>query len=201
MKYKDINDYEQLYLISENDEEANKIMYEKYKPIIYSIAYKHVKRLEKYGVDIEEIVQEGYIGLSNAIKNYKDNLGANFYTFATLCIERSIKSFCKKFETLKQKSLNNKISIDSDDDNHFSIELKEDETTDKNPNAYLDKQYYNDLFIRFKHILSQRASLVFELRYNGFNNKEICSLLDISSSMLEKCVSEIKKKGVNYLNN
>ena len=199
MKYKNVNDYEQLYLISENDEEANRVMYEKYKPIIYSFAYQYYKIVKKYDVDVEELVQEGYIGLSNAINKYKDNTDANFYTFATVCIERSIQSFCRKYKTIKAKKLSNKISIDSDDE-ILNIELREDETTDVNPNAYLEKKNYNDMLINFKHSLSNRASMVFELRYNGFNNKEICSLLDLSYPMIEKCVREIKEKGVNYLN-
>ena len=35
--YKDINDYEQLYLVSENDDIAKERLFNKYKPIIISI--------------------------------------------------------------------------------------------------------------------------------------------------------------------
>ena len=40
MDYKNINDYEQLYLIRENDDEAKDTVFHKYKPIIISIASK-----------------------------------------------------------------------------------------------------------------------------------------------------------------
>lgn len=202
MNYKNINDYEQLYLISEQDDEATSIIYEKYKPIVYSLAYKNLKLISNYGVDIDELVQEGFIGLTKAISSYNNNMSVMFYTFATLCIERQMKTFCKKFYTKKQKALNNKISIDIDADSfsNYFIELKEDENSNKNPMAYLENSYYNELCVNFKHSLSNRNSLIFELRCNGFKNVEICNLLDISMSIVERSIQEIKKKLVIYLN-
>ena len=41
MDYRDINDYEQLYLVAENDDEAEEVIFRKYKPIIYAIADKY----------------------------------------------------------------------------------------------------------------------------------------------------------------
>lgn len=199
MDYRNINDYEQLYLVAEKDDEANKLFYEKYKPIIYSLAYNNLKKIKNLGVDIEELVQEGYIGLSKAIDSYKDNLNANFYTFATVCIDRQIKSYCRKFRTKKNITLSNKISID--DDTLKKIELPESIYSDNNPEFYLNNSNYNDLCIKFKHILTLRASLVFELKSNGFSRKEICKLLEISPSMFERAICEIRKKGINYLNN
>lgn len=197
MNYKNINDYEQLYLVADNDEDANKIIYDKYKPIIYNLAYNNLKVVK--GADIDELVQEGYVGLSKAIQSYKDNLNANFYTFATVCIDRQIKSYCKRFKSKKQLALNNKISIDDDSD--VKIELQESIYTNNNPEFYFENTIYNELCIKFKHNLSPRASYIFELKSNGFNKREICNLLDISSSMFDTSISEIKKKGNYYLNN
>lgn len=199
MNYRNINDYEQLYLIAEKDEAANDLVYEKYKPIIYSLAYKHLKKVKNFGVDIEELIQEGYVGLSNAIDAYKDNLTANFYTFATVCIDRQIKSYCRKYMTKKQIVLSNKISIDDDLDK--KVELRECMYSNNNPEVYLNNSNYNDLCIKFKHSLTSRTSLVFELRSNGFKIKEICNLLELSPSMVEKAICEIRKKGSKYLNN
>lgn len=198
MDYKNINDYEQLYLISEKDDDANELVYEKYKPIIYNIAYKNLKNVNHFGVEVDELVQEGYVGLSKAINAYKDNLNASFYTFAIVCISRQIKSYCKRFYAKKQLALNNKISIDDEEKN---IEIQDSIFKNSNPEFYLDNSNYNDLCIKFKHILTPCASSVFELRSNGFTIKEISNLLGISTSMVEKAVCEIRKKGSNYLNN
>ncbi len=201
MDYKNINDYEQLYLIAEQDEDANTIVYEKYKPIVYSLATKYLRMFSDFGVTLDELVQEGFIGLSKAISAYKDNLETKFYTFSTVCMERQIKSYCRKFTTTKYKNLYNYNRVESTDDpDSYIFELKEEDTSSKNPDVYLENSLYNDLCIRFKNILSTSASLVFELKYNGFKNKEISKLLEMSPSAIDRCVKEIRKKAVNYLN-
>ena len=67
--YADLNDYEIIYMIGENDEIATAMMYQKYTPIIQ----KGARRLEKYakelGIEKEDLEQEGYAALSSSIKN------------------------------------------------------------------------------------------------------------------------------------
>ena len=43
MQYREYNDYELLNYISENNEEANEILFEKYKPLIVNISNKLYK--------------------------------------------------------------------------------------------------------------------------------------------------------------
>ena len=43
MRYKEYNDYELLSFINEADEDANEILFEKYRPLIVSIATKMIK--------------------------------------------------------------------------------------------------------------------------------------------------------------
>ena len=40
MKYKNVNDYEVIYMIRENDENAEKLMYDKYSPLLYKYVNK-----------------------------------------------------------------------------------------------------------------------------------------------------------------
>ena len=40
MEYKSINDFEVLYMISENDENAYELMYKKYSPL--AVSYTHL---------------------------------------------------------------------------------------------------------------------------------------------------------------
>ena len=41
MKYKNVNDYEVIYMIRENDEDAERLMYEKYRPLLYKYVNKY----------------------------------------------------------------------------------------------------------------------------------------------------------------
>ena len=40
MEYKNVNDYEVIYMIRENDEDAENLMYEKYRPLLYKYVNK-----------------------------------------------------------------------------------------------------------------------------------------------------------------
>ena len=61
------NDFELVSLIRENNEEAREILYNKYKPIIVKKSTDQIYKLGSYGMEINDLIQEGYIGLDNAI--------------------------------------------------------------------------------------------------------------------------------------
>ena len=55
MQYKDINDYEVLYLIGENQLEEKDIIFKKYKPILISISQKYYMRLRDKKIEYFKI--------------------------------------------------------------------------------------------------------------------------------------------------
>ena len=71
--YNDYNDHELLYMICEASEDAMNIMYEKYKSIIELKASKYRTLGKRVGLEYNDLIQEGMVGLSEAIKSYKDN--------------------------------------------------------------------------------------------------------------------------------
>ena len=71
-KYKEENDYELLYLVSENNEDAKDIFFEKYDNLIKMKAIKYKSFVESKGFDFNDILQEGRLGLSQAIKDYQE---------------------------------------------------------------------------------------------------------------------------------
>ena len=71
MDYKHVNDYEKLYLIGENDEDSINLIYEKYKPIVVSLAKKYYAKMNYHCGELDDFIQEGYIGLDRAIRSFK----------------------------------------------------------------------------------------------------------------------------------
>ena len=65
MKYK-INDNELIYLIKENDEYSMKLLFNKYKPIVYKVCSTYFIKLKKYGIEFNDLIQEGYCALYKA---------------------------------------------------------------------------------------------------------------------------------------
>lgn len=80
--------------------------------LVRSIAAKY----KKMGVPLEDLVQEGLIGLLKATENFDENKGAKFSTYASYWIKKYILSALDK-ETrtsLNTSPLNEEITQDTD---------------------------------------------------------------------------------------
>lgn len=184
MDYKYVNDYELIYMIRENDEDTNDFLFSKYLSVIKKISSKYFLYAKDRGVEFDDLIQEGYIGLASAINSFKDNMDSTFYTFACLCIERQIRTFCKKTGSNKQEVLNQALSRDYD--NLVQIYSPY--------NISFDKEIISmESFLFYKNLFSLKHSTVFELRYNGFSYQEISELLDIPINTVDSRLCKIRK--------
>lgn len=191
--YKNLNDYEQLYLVCENDEYAKEKIFNKYKPIIVSIAQKYLT-YSNNRFDLDDLIQEGYIGLNRAISSFDDKENVLFYTFSIVCIERQIKSYYRQFKTLKNYHFYNSYSLDMEIEDMTLSDIVEDKSILNSPTLFLDNSCLEEELINFKHSLDFRTSLVFELRYNGFKYREIADLLDISIGIVDSSIHNCKER-------
>lgn len=195
MNYKNVNDYETLYLIGENDEESMNQLFKKYRPVIISIAKKYYSKMNYHCGELEDFIQEGYIGLDRAIKSFGEYRNVLFYTFSVICIERQIKSYCRSFLSLKNEHINNALSMDLELEENFRLlDSFRDDSVSANPDLYIEETTVLNDLIRFKNSLSWKQGLIFELRYNGFKYKEISRLLDIPISTVDNCLHICRKK-------
>ena len=79
MEYKDLNDYELVYRIRENDIEAENLMISKYEPVLNKVARKYLGIVENVGADIDDLVQEGRIALIKAVDTFDLKKDLLFY--------------------------------------------------------------------------------------------------------------------------
>lgn len=186
MQYKDINDYEVLYLIGENQLEEKDIIFKKYKPILISISQKYYMRLRDKKIEYEDLYQEAMIGLNYAIDHFKEQKNNIFYSYAVLCISSRLKTYVNSYLNSKNKFLNDSISLDDDSDNNLDS---------VSSIRFCDNFiYFYERLINFKNNLDNKKSQVFELKYNGLSNKDISILLDLSVKYVYYCVCSIKSK-------
>lgn len=187
------NDNELIYLIRENNEEATKILYDKYRPIINYESKKILPYIENKGIELSDIIQEAMIGFDEAIKNYNENENVLFYTFALLCIDRKLKTYIRTLNVNKNKILNESISFDLNDDDVNILNYIVKENT--NPlYGVLENENVFELNNKIKDKLTILESKIFELKVSGTSNEEICKLLDIPIKTVYNSVHRIKDK-------
>lgn len=193
--YKDIDDFELIYIIEEKNEEALNILYDKYKPIIDLKAKRYLKYGKKIGLEYQDLFQEGMLGLSEAISSFKDDKKAQFKTFANLCIERQIFSLLKKASRKKHTLLNDSVSLDESINENENTLLDIFFEEGKDPSEMVEfKENKRELFKKIYQVLTPLEREVFDLKTNNFDYKEISRLLNKSYKSIDSAIQRIRLK-------
>ncbi len=201
--YRDLNDYEVMYLVEENDDDAKDLLYQKYKPLILSIALEYRQEAKECGLEMDDLIQEGYVGLYNASKNYNSKISTLFYTYAMISIKSKIINCLKGKNALRHRILNQSISLYHPIPNTDQCTLM-DLIEDKNallPHFLVEE---NDTKQRVKNYLFSLDfphSLIFELKCNGFNPSDISQLLDLPLKKVSNILFSLRKDFQSYLSN
>lgn len=191
MDYKDYNDYELIEYINEGNEDANNILIKKYEPLIIKIATKMLPYCKNNGLEKNDLIQEGMIGLSHALDRYQEQKDTLFYTYAKTCIERKIISVVIGSNRNKNKILNESISYDDEE----NLLLKFISDTNQTPEeAVLNVAIEEDLVNRINKVLTDLEQQVFTLLINGFKYKEIAEVLDKDQKSIDNAIQRIKNK-------
>lgn len=194
--YKEYNDYELLYYISEKNEDASDILLKKYDPLIISIAKNLYKSIEGTGIEISDLIQEGRLGLFNASDTFNESKDTLFYTYAKTCIERKMYDLLKSVNRNKNKILNNSIPIEIDDEKgeYKSLDylLKDDK---ENPEKLLiEEEKKKEKFDIINSKLNDFELRVLELKLDGYDNKEIASITNTDYKKIDNTLQRIKQK-------
>lgn len=201
MNYKDYNDFELISYIRENSEEANEIIFEKYKPLIVSLATKMVNYSPNLGLEINDLIQEGMIGLSTAINAFNENDEASFYTYAKTCIERKIISTMIAAKRQKHKILNESMSIElyTDDNNTSIIDALVVDNSYNPENVIFQTENELKLIEEIRKELTPLEEQVFDLKISGFKYREIADILDKELKVIDNALNRLKTKVKNIL--
>ena len=190
MNYKNLNDNELLYYVSDNNSDGNYYIYKKYEPIVLAIAKKKYDLLENRIYDFDDLVQYGYIGLQRAIDNFNQKRNVLFYTFAVYCINKEISKSIFLSNNRYSRTSAYKYSL-YDDKMYFNIESDD--------NNIIEERILEEKIYRFNLTLDFDSSSVFLLRISGFSYNEIALLLDIKIKRVDYIIQKSKNKLKKYL--
>lgn len=193
--YRDLNDYELISYVSENNEEAKELIFKKYEPLIHDRARKLFKYCKNNGAEENDLVQEGMIGLNDAIKTFQESKDAMFYTYALKCINSRIISYIVKLGRLKNKVLNSSIFLEQnqqDESNSFGKNLADNSF---NPEEILmNEEKKNEILEIIDRVLNDFEKQVINLKINGFKYKEIADILGKDVKLIDNTIQKCKNK-------
>ena len=114
MEYKDINDYELLYMVSDGTDEMMEFLLEKYEPFLLQKCDKWKSIVIKLHIGFDDLEQEVRVAFLDAIKKYREEENASFYTFVSSVVDTRIKNIIRKEMSDKNKSIVESVSLSED---------------------------------------------------------------------------------------
>ncbi len=192
MNYNDYPDDELVYLISEGNEEAKDILYDKYKFIIDAVFSKYKKACFALGLEYSDMYQEALLGFSDALASYREDKDTKISTFITLCVNRRLQVAVKRAGGLKHRMMNDSISLDASYGPNGVI--LEDSITDKSIIDPLDNLVKKELAYMIKKKLSPSEYQVFLLTMGGFSSQEIAKIQKKTLKSVDNTLQRIKLK-------
>ena len=169
--------------------DENKLI-EDFTPMVYKIA----NRYRWNELDYEDIVQEGFMGLIKAKRNYEPDKGAKFSTHAYNMIRWTILDFIKSQNKVKTHSLNKR---NHGDGTLEMIDMLESMVSSPHE-EWSAKELEEQLLFIMEDVLTGRERVVVELNL-GFQNepktiKEIAEIMGISYEVARYTLQGAKLK-------
>lgn len=160
------------------------------------------KKFESTGIDMEDLISVGTIGLIKAINSFKADKQIKLATYASRCIENEILMYLRKLSKVKQEvSLDEPLNVDGEGNELLLADIL---GTDADA-IYNDveDQVERKLLAEGLARLSVREKQIIEMRFgldggDERTQKEVADLLGISQSYIsrleKKIISRLKRE-------
>lgn len=177
------------------DEEAERMLYERYKPTVRSRARTYFL----IGADHEDLMQEGMIGLYKAVLEYDREKAASFRSFAELCITRRILTAIKRATRKKHVPLNTYVSLNHPlyerDNNDFTLlDTVQNLRVEGPEEQFIGKEECDRLWEFIGNNLSKLEQKVLSLYLEGHSYQEIASALGKTPKAIDNALQRVKRK-------
>lgn len=157
------------------------------------------KKFESTGINVEDLISIGTIGLIKAVNTFKAEKNIKLATYASKCIENEILMHLRRVgKTKTEISLDEPLNIDWDGNELLLSDILGTEEDI----VFRDMENEVDLYLLNESIkkLNKREYLIMKLRFglnntNSFTQKEVADMLGISQSY----ISRLEKKILNRL--
>ena len=171
-----------------------------------SMVGKKARAMYLLGGENEDLIQEGMIGLIKAVRDFKEEQGASFQSFAELCVSRQMYSAIEASKRKKHFPLNSYISLYEESEVQKNgrkmplIDTIEPEQ-ETNPEAlYFGKEYTEAFVEQLKEKLSPMENRVLSLHLQGTDYRQIAELLGKSPKSIDNALQRIKGKAEKMMN-
>ena len=186
MKYEEYTDEELLKMLNtKQDSGIIEYLMVKYKPLVLS----KTRMLFLSGGEHDDLIQEGMVGLFKAVRDYRSDAAASFATFAGLCVERNIYQAIEKAQRLKNRPLNEAMSMSEMKDQASHKVMHLDPAV-----IMIGQETAGVLRKRISGCLSCFENQVLDYFLEGKDYREIAALMERTPKSIDNALQRIRGK-------
>lgn len=165
------------------------------------IVYSKSRMFYIKGLDKDDVIQEGLVGLYKAIRDYKVSREASFRGFAHLCVNRQLISAIKMANRQKHLPLNSSTSIDrklkyaQEDEGRGRtlLDVLPDERLDPERDL-INREFIKEITLELKKVLTPLEWKVFNSYLESKSYKEISEELDSTVKTVDNALQRSRRK-------
>ncbi len=185
---------ELIELLGENDAYArNKLVEHNLRLVVYI-----AKKFENTGINIEDLVSIGSIGLIKAVNTFKPDKNIKLATYSSRCIENEILMHLRKVNQQRLEiSLDEPLNVDWDGNELHISDVMKTHGTEIDDN--LEREDEERILHSCIKELSRREKLIMSMRFGmygqrEYTQKEVADILGISQSYISRLEKRILQK-------
>jgi RNA polymerase sporulation-specific sigma factor len=156
------------------------------------------KRFDNTGIDMEELISVGSIGLIKAVKSYNSEKQIKLATYASRCIENEILMYLRKMvKTRAEVSLEEPLNVDWEGNQLVLSDIlgTDGDMLYKEMENDVENDILRDLYLK----LDDRDRAIMGMRYGLYGieektQKEIADMMNISQSYISRLEKKILSK-------
>lgn len=190
--YSEISDNGLISRLYSGDQEAGSELAHRYKPLI--------KRLTRpyflVGGDSEDLIQEGMIGLINAMQNYSESMSCAFHSYAEVCIKRRILSAIKAANRFKHMPMNYRLSLEElyTSENDGAYTLTDGQYEHEPERLFIRQEEKNSIYALCQRLLTPLEKQVLSYYLKGLSYEDIAEKCGKTEKSVDSALQRIKKK-------
>lgn len=172
--------------------------------------YHYFVRMKSYsyfiaGGDGDDLIQEGYIGLFKAIRDYREDRARSFRSFAELCVTRQIITAIKTASRQKHAPLNTYLSFSycpagssGYDDRTLADMIPSGRTSDPAMQV-ISREELESLTDCLQRLLSPLEGQVLRHYLEGHSYEVIAEMIEHDTKTVDNALQRIKRKVILHL--
>lgn len=188
-------DLELIQRVRAGDEGARDAIVVKYVPMVKYI----IRNFYSSFLDFEDLLQEGLIGLLNAIEEYKpEEYDVKFSSFAYICIIRRVYNVIKQSTGNKHRLLNEATSLQTpvgSEDSRLVMDFVAAQMEQFDPELVMEEKYVSEVISQvLKNHLSILEYAVITRLLKGYSPREIEEEIGVGLKVIDNARTRVRSK-------